>query len=334
MNLKDIKLETKHLYYVFVPFILTIAIIFLNDRIKFKKNKQYNALQDIYTKCVFLFFMTIKLYTILYLINTFMMKNDDFFQNGSLMINSTIVMLLFSVITLIMKKALFSSFMTNNENVNKRMLFIIPIFNIVITVIYVLNQLTDYFVKLDIIGPLFNIIKLKEEHFNIVEKVVYYSIIENAVIILYILIITYGTDPETMKTICGNNTNQKVNKQCGIEIADDVYMYASIIRVIFIILYFLYSILTTKVLQIKNNNGVRENKNFSTNLESIKNNLSENIPGVEQFVDGVQKQGELLKSFGKNKGNLLKNKTQKQGELLKSFGKNKGKLLKSFGKML
>jgi hypothetical protein len=178
-----------------------------------------------------------------------MMKSDDFFQNGSMLIKSTIVMMMFSITALIGKKLIFNSFMTNDEKMNKRLLFLIPITNIIITTIYVMNQLTDYFVKLDVIGPIFKIIKLQEQNYNIVEKIVYYSIFENAFIILYILTIVYGTDAESMKTICGNNKSSKVNKQCGIEIADDMYMYTTIVKVIFIILYFMYSILATRILQ-------------------------------------------------------------------------------------
>jgi hypothetical protein len=175
------------------------------------------------------------------------MKDEYFFKSGSLFINSTIIMLVITIFGLVIEKFTFATIMSNNENHNKRVLFMIPMVNIAIITLFTINQLTNYFTKLEIVGPMFRTIQLGEKHFDVVQRLVYYSIIENCVIILYLMSIAYVSDRESLKMICGSDKITKVNKLCAYEITNDIYMYSAIVKIIFVILFFMYSMFQYKV---------------------------------------------------------------------------------------
>lgn len=125
---------------------------------------------------------------------------------------------------------------------------VIPFINLIITLLYVINQSSTWLTDMDIFGNIFEIIKIDNTN-PIADYIVYYLISETIIILFNIVYIFNGFEKQSSINIfCENSTTNKIDKlyypnyNCINLIEIDVSLFSMFIKSFAIIIYtiFLY----------------------------------------------------------------------------------------------
>lgn len=216
--------------------ILLVVFLFLPD--KYIKDKIRNkSIKEFVHISKFMLVINIIFYTIIFTINI-LTKNDtssaNFLKESTHVVKSIQVINIFTFVSVVIIKKIFKIFYKSHNN--KGFLFIIPIINILITLVYFLNQTTDYFLKFKLIKHIFKLFKLSDINklAKLSKAITGVLMLENAVVIIYILFIYNNeNDVEIMKHVCESANNKvSLNKKCANEILQDIFFYALFFKLV------------------------------------------------------------------------------------------------------
>lgn len=208
------------------------TIIFLPD--KYLKNKIRNQdMKELIDIFKFICVTSIILYTLIFVVD--LSSEHKIFDDGSHLVKSIQVINIFVFMSTILIKKIFKLFYKSSND--KGFLFIIPVMNALITVIYYFNQRSDFFLKFKLLKDIFKMFKHNDLNkvTTLSKSITGVLLVENGLILTYILlIVNNSSNIDIMKHICDTTVDNKVslNKKCANEILQDLFFYTLFFKLV------------------------------------------------------------------------------------------------------
>lgn len=222
-----------------IIFIITLFYILL----KTKHNNTSNSSEHLVSIVLYTCFISTCIY-----LSWFVLEN--LFKINNLPPISLLYFLFFAIIIPHLSFIFIKKFLLDNYKVSSKVkpsiipFLIIPLFNLLVTFIYIINQSSDTLINMDIIGNVFKFIKIDNSH-PVSEYIIYYLIGETIVILLNIIYLHSGTETKSSLDIfCDSPVMiSKIEKlfypnyNCLESIHIDINLFTMFIKTFAIIIY-------------------------------------------------------------------------------------------------
>ena len=255
-------------FNVFVV-IVTIYIILIFYMKQLKRKLKHESMIEILTFARYILILSPCFLFILFGIKLYFKLGSDFLSRGTHLLTIMFTYLIVTfIIALILKKGL--KIMSRLSN---KYLIVVPIINIIINLIYITNQYFDFFTELDLIGNYFKLLKLENENIVVSHFIFGYLMLENLIVLIYVLFVINIKDENILKFICSDKSN-KLDKNCVSEIIKDIFTYTMFIKFIVCVIFMIVMQYIKK--KHGGDNMTIENGNDITDANPANSNANDN----------------------------------------------------------
>lgn len=215
--------------FVSIVVMYTILIFYMKQ---LKKRLKHDTMIETLTFARYILILSPGFLFILYAVFLYFDLGSDFLSRGlHLLIVLFTYLIVTFIITLTLKKGL--KIMSRLSN---RYLIIVPLINIILNLVYIINQYFDFFSELDLIGNYFSILKLEDENVVVSHYIFGYLMIESFVVLIYVLFVINIEDENILKFICSDKS-KKLDRNCVSEIIQDIFTYTMFIKLIACVIF-------------------------------------------------------------------------------------------------